>query len=303
MFERSGVIQAVMAVLFALFALLPFGAWVHEHRLWTVPMDTWWGWAALFFSAEFLHYWMHRAGHRVRWFWASHQVHHSLNQHNLSAAFRQPIDGMLICGFVFIAPLCLLGFSPESAILALAWKVAYQFWLHTEAVPRLGWLEGILNTPSAHRVHHAANVEYLDCNLGGVTVLFDRVFGTYAPEREGAPIRYGLVRQPVSCSARRVFLSEWGSIWRDLRAARHPLHALGYLFGPPGWAPDGRGLTTEALRERMRALTGRAVGVPPEWLLEGHSGPRVEVVSSVVPLSRRRQPSADVEDVPVRRRA
>ena len=55
--------------------------------------------------------------------------------------------------------------------------------------PRLGWLEGIFNTPSNHRVHHARNPEYLDANFGGVLVVFDRLFGTYIPERDDVPLR------------------------------------------------------------------------------------------------------------------
>lgn len=249
-------------------ASLPFGAWMYEHRLWTVPMDTAWGWVAMFFTTEFFYYWLHRAGHRVRWYWASHQVHHSGNQYNLSAAFRQSITGKVTGGFVFFAPQCLLGFSPEAVLLSYGLNLVYQFWIHTDMVDRLGWMEGIFNTPSAHRVHHAANVEYLDCNYGGTLLLFDRLFGTYVPERPGVPIRYGLVKAQTSYTAIRICLAEWLAIGRDLLTVRSPRALWGHLFGPPGWSPDGQGLTTEALRTRMQALTGAPSGVPPEAWFE-----------------------------------
>ncbi len=140
-------------------ASLPFGQSMYEHRLWTVPMDTAWGWVAMFFCTEFFYYWMHRAGHRIRWYWASHQVHHSGNQYNLAAAFRQSITGKVTGCFVFFAPQCLFGFSPDAVLISYGLNLVYQFWIHTDLVPKLGWMEGVFNTPSAHRVHHAANVE------------------------------------------------------------------------------------------------------------------------------------------------
>ncbi|MDI1349001.1 sterol desaturase family protein [Aquabacterium sp.] len=258
-------------------ASLPFGQWMYEQRLWTVPMDTWWGWVAMFFCTEFFYYWMHRAGHRVRWYWASHQVHHSGNQYNLAAAFRQSITGKVTGGFVFFAPQCLFGFSPDAVLISYGLNLVYQFWIHTDLVPKLGWMEGVFNTPSAHRVHHAANVEYLDCNYGGTIMLFDRLFGTYVGEKDGVPIRYGLVKAQTSRNALWVCLAEWAAIGRDLLKVRNPLHAVGYLFGPPGWAPHGRGLTTEGLRQAMTSLTGQPAGVPPEWLLEGQPVPVGEV--------------------------
>lgn len=249
-------------------ASLPFGQWMYEHRFWTVPMNAWWGWVLMFFCTEFFYYWLHRSSHRIRWYWASHVVHHSGNQYNLAAAFRQSLTGKLTGAFVFFAPQCLLGFSPDAVLISYGVNLAYQFWIHTDLVSKLGWMEGVLNTPSAHRVHHAANVEYLDCNYGGTIMLFDRLFGTYVPEKDGVPIRYGLVKAMTTNSALAVCLTEWVNIGRDLLKARRLSDALGYLFGPPGWAPNGQGLTTEGLREQMALLTGSPTGVPPESLLD-----------------------------------
>ena len=58
-------------------------------------------------------------------------------------------------------------------------------------VGKLGFLEGwFFYTPSAHRVHHASNEKYIDMNYGGTLILFDRIFGTYAPEVE--KVEYGV---------------------------------------------------------------------------------------------------------------
>ncbi len=172
--------------------------------------------------------------------------------------------------------------------------------IHTDMVSKLGWMEGVFNTPSAHRVHHAANVEYLDCNYGGTIMLFDRLFGTYVEEKDGVPIRYGLVKSQTSRNALWVLLAEWVAIGRDLLKVRNPLHALGYLFGPPGWAPNGRGLTTEGLREKMTELTGRAAGVPPEWLIDGQPGPGADTISATRAQQGPRRTGRDVEDARLR---
>lgn len=254
---------------------LPFGQWMYEHRFWTVPMDTWWGWVAMFLCTEFFYYWLHRAGHRIRWYWASHAIHHTGNQYNLAAAFRQSITGKISGGFVFFAPQCLFGFSPDAVLMSYGVNLVYQFWIHTDLISKIPMMEGIFNTPSAHRVHHAANVEYLDCNYGGTILLFDRLFGTYVPEKDGVPIRYGLVKTMTSYSALKTCLFEWGNIFKDVgRALKggHPLDALGYMFAPPGWAPNGQGLTTDQLRAQMKRLTGSPTGAPPVELLDNWAG-------------------------------
>jgi sterol desaturase/sphingolipid hydroxylase (fatty acid hydroxylase superfamily) len=266
------VIAEAIPVGVVLGATLPLADWSFQHRLWTVPMNTWWGWVLMVLTTDFFFYVMHRVTHRSRWFWASHLVHHSGNQFNLAAAFRVPIFAKISGTFVFFMPQCWLGFSPEAVVLSYGLNQVYQFWIHTDLVPKLGWLEGILNTPSAHRVHHAANVEYLDANYGGVLMLFDRLLGTYIPEKEGVPIRYGLVKKVTTYSAVWICFNEWAGIARDVGRSllRGRLNdALGYAFMPPGWAPNGQGLTTESLRAKMKILTGEAAGVPPEELLDG----------------------------------
>jgi hypothetical protein len=130
--------------------------------------------------------------------------------------------------------------------------LVYEFWIHAPWIPRLGWLEYVFNTPSSHRVHHAANLEYLDKNYGGVLIIFDRLFGTYSAEQNGIEIRYGLVEPELSNNPVMIELVEWRKLLKDLLAARNLRSVVGLLFKPPGWSPDGLHQTTEAMRERAK---------------------------------------------------
>jgi sterol desaturase/sphingolipid hydroxylase (fatty acid hydroxylase superfamily) len=224
-----------------------------EHRLWTVPLNTVWGAALLLIGMEFLYYWHHRASHECRWFWATHSVHHSPQHFNLSAAYRLGWTGKFTGHILFYAPLTLLGFHPAGIALALALNLTYQFWLHTELIGSLGWFDRWFNSPSNHRVHHATNADYLDCNYGGVTVVFDRIFGTYVAETLRIPPRYGLVKQINSHNVFVIAFHEWVAIAKDLASARTPREVLGYVFGRPGWLPDGSGMTTAQLKQAARA--------------------------------------------------
>jgi hypothetical protein len=134
-------------------------------------------------------------------------------------------------------PLVWLGFDPVPVLIANTLNLLYQFWLHTEWVPKLGWLEYVLNTPSHHRVHHAANPEYLDRNYGGVFIIFDRIFGTFVAERDDLPCRYGLVKPLRSNNPVVIGFHEWIALASDLRRARSWRDRWSHLFGPPGWRP------------------------------------------------------------------
>ena len=224
--------------------------WFWQHRLWTLPMDRWTGWAACFVGSEFCYYWYHRTAHRVRWFWCTHAIHHSSNQLNLSAAYRFGWTGKLTGTLAFFMLAPLLGMPPRIMLMFLSLNLLYQFWIYATWIPRLGLLEWFLNTPSAHRVHHAANLEYLDGNYGGVLIVFDRLFGTYIAERADVPCRYGLVRPMTSYNLLVVEFEQWRSLWRDLQTAHSVRDVAGYLVEPPGWRQDGRGETTEDLRRR-----------------------------------------------------
>jgi sterol desaturase/sphingolipid hydroxylase (fatty acid hydroxylase superfamily) len=242
------VLRIVVTVFLPLTIIQPLIPWVEAHRLATIKVDDLVSGLALFITLEFFYYWLHRAGHQVRWFWGNHAVHHTSNQFNLGASLRIGAMGRLIGNAVFLLPMVWIGFDLRMVASALTLNLLFQFWIHATWIPKLGWLEGIVNTPSAHRVHHAANLEYLDANYGGVLVVFDRLFGTYIAERDDLPCRYGLVHPMTSYNPLVVEFAQWVSLARDLAGARSLRAVLGYLFKPPGWSPSGPGFTTEELR-------------------------------------------------------
>jgi len=226
----------------------PVVAWAFNHRLATLQLDATLAFVLLLVGVEFSYYWFHRASHRVRWFWASHAVHHSSNELNLSAAYRFGWTGRLSGTSIFFAPLIWLGYPPAAVFGVLGLNLLYQFWLHADWMPKLGWLEYVFNTPSHHRVHHAANPAYLDANYGGILIVWDRLFGTFIEERADLPCRYGLVKPLLSNNPLVINFHEWLALARDLRRARSWGERWQYLFGPPGWRPDGQGWSTEDIR-------------------------------------------------------
>jgi sterol desaturase/sphingolipid hydroxylase (fatty acid hydroxylase superfamily) len=219
---------------------LPVLAWAYSHRLQTLELATPAAFVLLFIGQEFFYYWYHRAAHRVRWFWATHAVHHSPNQLTLATALRLGWTGKLSGTGLFFAPLIWLGFPPFAvfavfAVFAmLALNLLYQFWLHAPWLPRLGLLEWVLNTPAHHKVHHGSNPEYLDCNYGGMLILFDRLFGTFVDERPDIAIRYGLSTPLLTNNPLRIALHEWIKLAHDFGAAPGWRARLQVLFGPPG---------------------------------------------------------------------
>jgi sterol desaturase/sphingolipid hydroxylase (fatty acid hydroxylase superfamily) len=211
----------------------PVLAWAFAHRLQTLSLATPAAFALLFVGQELFYYGYHRAAHRVRWFWATHAVHHSPNELTLAAALRLGWTGKLTGSALFFAPLVWIGFPPTAVLATLAANLLYQFWLHAPWMPRLGPLEWVLNTPTHHKVHHASNPEYLDCNYGGVLIVFDRLFGTFVELRDDVPPRYGLTTPLHSHNPLRIALHGWIALARDLLAARGWRARLRTIFGPP----------------------------------------------------------------------
>jgi sterol desaturase/sphingolipid hydroxylase (fatty acid hydroxylase superfamily) len=212
--------------------------WVYEYRIFTLRMDGPWMWLLAFVSVEFAYYWHHRWAHEIRWLWATHGVHHTAPYMNLSVAGRLGWTGLLSGTILFFTPLAFLGFHPLVIFFLLAAGLFYQIWIHTELVPRLGPLERLFNTPSNHRVHHGSNPEYLDKNYGGVLIIFDRLFGTYASEGKDDPVVYGTVQPMESKNPFMVGFFEWINIAQDVVNTKSVREGFMYMFGPPGWRKD-----------------------------------------------------------------
>lgn len=235
-------------VLLRAFVLVFLGV-LYEHRVGAIETP-WLYWVVLLFAEDFMFYWLHRVDHYCRLFWAVHVTHHSSEEFNLTVGFRSSVFQPLY-RFVWFIPLPLLGFKGEDIMLMYAATQIYGIIIHTQAVGKLGLLEWFFSTPSHHRVHHGSNVPYLDKNMGMVFIIWDRLFGTFAEEKE--TVRYGLTKnleQPYH-PVKTVF-HEWVEIFRDLRRPA-PLKAkFMYVFGPPGWSHDGSRKTSSQLREELK---------------------------------------------------
>ena len=215
---------------------------MHEYRLLDAG-DGPWAFAGALIAVDFAYYWFHRLHHEVRVLWASHVPHHSSQRYNLSTALRQTWTPMT--GLPFYLPLALV-FTPIQIATAFGVNLLYQFWIHTELIGRLGPLEWVLNTPSHHRVHHGANVQYLDRNYGGILIVWDRWFGTFEPEAER--VRFGLTKNIASGNPVYAAFYEFVAVFRDAGRAGSLRDAVGFLLRPPGWKPQGEGATAGDLK-------------------------------------------------------
>lgn len=188
---------------------------LYEYRLFELP-DTAWVWVLLILAEDLCYYGFHRASHTIPMLWAAHVTHHSSHRFNLSTALRASWTTPFT-GIVFWLPLPLLGFHPLWIVAAHGISLGYQFFMHTELVGRLGPLEWVLNTPSHHRVHHARDDQYLDRNFGGILIVWDRLFGTFAAEQQRPT--YGTLEPVRTHHPVVIALHGWGSL---LRAAMRP---------------------------------------------------------------------------------
>jgi sterol desaturase/sphingolipid hydroxylase (fatty acid hydroxylase superfamily) len=215
-------------------AVLAAYAGLYELAPWHLSADSPFVWVALFFADDLSYYWFHRVSHESRLFWASHVVHHSSRHYNLSTALRQTWVPMTYAPFWLWLPL--VGFAPWMVLLAQAWSLIYQFWIHTERIVRLPRpIEAVLNTPSHHRVHHGSNEQYLDKNYGGILVIWDRLFGTFEPE--GERVRYGLTTNIETYNPVDVAFHEYRDLWADIRRARSWRTRAALAWHGPGWRP------------------------------------------------------------------
>ena len=183
---------------------------------------------------DFLYYWSHRLQHELRYLWAIHVVHHSSERYNLSTALRQPVAE----SFGTMMPygiLGLIGVRPDMVLFARGANLIWQFWIHTEVVRSLGIGEEVLSTPSAHRVHHGSNRQYLDRNHGGILIIWDRIFGTF--EREDEAVVYGLTTNIESFNPWVVATHEYRSMFADVSRSTSWFERFGHVVGPPGWRP------------------------------------------------------------------
>ena len=210
--------------------------WVHgQTALLSMALDDPWVWVFGIVAVDLLYYVYHRFSHRVNIGWMSHVVHHQSEEYNLAVALRQAWFAQFI-SWIFYLPLAVLGVPVEVWMLSYAANLLYQFWIHTRLIGTLGPMEWVMNTPSHHRVHHGTNPEYIDKNYAGIFIVWDRLFGTFAPEID--PPVYGVMKP----------LRSWNPVTANvepvLSLIRQSVDLSGFdrfrvWWAEPGWTPSG----------------------------------------------------------------
>ena len=225
----------ITELLFAGLIAFPIYALAYHFRIFDIQPG-WWVIPMTFIGVEFCFYWMHRASHRVRWFWAAHVVHHSSERMNFSTAMRQNATNIFNGGWLFYVPLALIGLNPVWIGIAYALSLVYQFFIHTTVVDKLHpAIELVFNTPSHHRVHHGRNPDCIDSNYGGVLIIWDRLFGSFVREEDKGKILYGVTRPPKSDNLLVLWTHEYVDMFRDMAKPGALLQRLQHLWRPPEW--------------------------------------------------------------------
>ena len=237
--------------------------WCWQYRIADFGVSAW---AILicFVIDDLRYYVYHRIAHRCRWVWAEHVIHHSSQHYNLSTALRQSWTGTFTGMFVLRIPLVLIGFHPALIVFVGGINLLYQFWIHTEAIGKMPrWFEAVMNTPSHHRVHHATNPRYLDANYAGTLIIWDRLFGTFVPERDEDMPKYGIVKNIGTFNPFRVAFHEWIDMFRDaFQPGISVKDRIRYLVKPPGWSHDGSRKGSEELKAEFVRQHPDEAGMP-----------------------------------------
>lgn len=196
---------------------------------WRIP-HTWWAYVLCLVAIDFCRYWAHRVAHEQRFWWATHVTHHSSENYNFLVSFR--LSWTQHIKVIFFLPAVMLGFDPVVFFICHQIEVLYQFWIHTEYIRKMpAWFEFIFVTPSHHRVHHAVNEHYLDKNYGSTFIIWDRMFGTFEPEREQAI--YGIKNPVATFNPVTLVFHEFVDIVRDVRKSKSLTEAWNMVWGRP----------------------------------------------------------------------
>jgi len=211
-------------------------------------------WIVAFFMYDFFYYWAHRSGHEVNLLWASHVVHHSSEDFNLATAFRQSWTNQFFY-WMFYLPMAIAGIPVAVFAITALISAVYQFWVHTQLIHKMGWADRILVTPANHRVHHGCNAYCIDRNYGGTLIIWDRLFGTFAAEKDDEPVVYGTLKPLNSWSPVWGNFKNFAGIYRDTLATAGWRNKLMVVFAPPGWIPADAALRSEKAQSADRFET------------------------------------------------
>ncbi|WP_251360245.1 sterol desaturase family protein [Kangiella sp. TOML190] len=200
------------------------------------PISSIAAWIIFFMFNDFLYYWAHRLSHEINFLWSGHLPHHQSEEYNLTTALRQgALQGTIV--FPIYLPMAILGCPIEMYLVLAVVNKLYQFWIHTRTIDKVPLIEGILNTPSAHRVHHAVNQAYVDRNYGGTFMVFDKWFGTWVEEDKANPAVYGVRKPYRSFNPIKAHIDWWIRLGKDAYHTKSWKDKIKLWFMPTGWRP------------------------------------------------------------------
>lgn len=197
---------------------------------WRFPL-AWWTLLPCYIIFDFCSYWAHRISHVQRFWWATHVVHHSSENYNLTVSFR--LSWVQNLKIIFFIPVALIGFHPIIFFVTSQIAVLFQFWVHTEYIRKLHpVIEFIFATPSNHRVHHGSQEKYINKNYGATFIFWDRIFGTYQEEEEKAV--YGITDN-IENKHNPIVLNfhEYAEMWKDVKSTKSFRKKIFFIFGDP----------------------------------------------------------------------
>ena len=257
-----GILSRMMTIAHQLIPFTVYAVVYDYIAIFSFP-ESGWAWILAFVVYDFFYYWKHRMDHEVSLLWAAHVVHHSSEDYNLTTALRQTSGALFT--WIFFLPMALLGIEPSMLITVAALNLVYQFWVHTQHINRLGYLEYVLVTPSNHRVHHAQNRIYIDKNYGGVFIIWDRLFGTFIDEDPDNPPVYGIRGALKSFNPLSANFQVYAQLCRDSYYTKSWRDKIRVWLGRTGWRPDDVAARFPANKQSLSAFR-KFNPVVPVWM-------------------------------------
>ena len=222
-----------MNVLIAASVYVIYGYLWENFRAYTIELDVY-TFFVLLILMDFFSYWVHRWGHAINILWAIHSPHHSAEEMNIFVGLRASITQRVFT-FAVLWPLTLIGFTPFDIYLVNGIHLFIALFQHVTWTGKTGRLGKVFNTPSHHRVHHAVNKQYLDKNFSDFLIVWDKLFGTFEPEREDCV--YGMYNPPRSWNPLIINFHYFRVLWRDAAATRIWADKFRVWIMPAGWRP------------------------------------------------------------------
>ncbi|MBK6665980.1 MAG: sterol desaturase family protein [Saprospiraceae bacterium] len=232
----SGITNVIKDVLGLSIVIISYG-WLVNHLAIYHIQSTILTYVLAFIGIDFAGYWIHRWSHEINVFWNRHIIHHSSEEFNLSCALRQSVSEIFALFTFTYIPMAILGIPAQVVAVVAPIQLFAQFWYHTRLIHKMGWLEYILVTPSHHRVHHAINPEYMDKNYSQIFIIWDKLFGTFQPEKEEIPAVYGVTRAVHTWNP---WIINYQHLWlliSDAWRTKSWLDKLKIWVMPTGWRP------------------------------------------------------------------